>query len=275
MGKYSIEDFAFNGKYHNYCWNYSYNPNATIENGLANCTTMAIAFSYIHNLPYPVTRIGSASVWHRLLTNGWTYKPYGSVQIKKGDILEWVGNVHVATVIDIKEGEPYLGCSWYTGEHGVATIDGKYDTRDSIHSLEQLSDFMVSNYPYRFYHEATIYDESNLVGGLPDYVLVAPERFKPNGQDSSVDQIQVLTNEQYVRDGDSNIVGVADSGYFNVIGSKEEGNYTWYQIKKNAFIAGVKGRVIFIPASDEVEELRAEIKRLKDKLDKIQKEAQY
>lgn len=269
MGKYNLNDFAINGKYYYYCWDINYNPNATIANGLANCTTLAIAFSYIHNLPYPVSRIGSANIWHKLLINGWSYKPYGTVSIEKGDIIEWVDNVHVATVIEIKEGEPILGCSWYTGEHGKSEIDGKYDTRNEFHSLDELSNFMVKNYPFRFYHEATLLEESNRVGGLPQYVLKAPERVKPDGENKSINQIQVLTNEQNVRDDAGNIVGVADSGYYNVFGSKVENGYTWYQTKYG-FIAGVKNRVVFIPADTDIEELKAEISRLRGKLDKIQ-----
>jgi len=270
MGKYRIEDFAYNGKYHKYCWDITYNPNATIDNALANCTTLAIAFSYIHHLPYPVSRIVSASNWNRVLTNGWTAVPYGSKEIKVGDIIQWVNDVHVATVIDIKEGEAYLGCSWYTGEHGTAMYEGSYDTRNAFISLEQLSNFMVENYPYRFYHEATLYEEAQRVGGMPDYILVAPESVEPVERDESRNQIQVLTDEQNIRDDDNNIVGVAKSGYYNVIGQKTLNGYVWYEVKENRYIAGVKGRVVYLPSEDlqkEIQILREKLKRIKEIID--------
>lgn len=266
MGKYNVEDFAYNGKYHDYCWNYSYNPNATIENGLANCTTLAIAFSYIHHLPYPVSRIVSASRWNRVLTNGWKEADYGATEIKVGDIIQWIDNVHVATVIDIKEGEPYLACSWYTGENGVSMIDGKYDSRDAFNSLEQLSNFMVENYPYRFYHEATLYEESQRVGGLPQKVLIAPDVVEPVKRDYTRDQIEVFTNEQNVRNDAGEIVGVARKGYYNVFHVKQKDDYDWYEVEDNKFIAGVKGRVVFLPAEDD---LRKENEELKETIEQI------
>lgn len=266
MGKYNIEDFVYNGKYHDYCWNYSYNPNATIENCLANCTTLAIAFSYIHQLPYPVSRIVSASRWNRVLTNGWKAVPYGSCEIKKGDIIQWVENVHVATVIDIKEGEPYLGCSWYTGIHGTAMYEGQYDTRDGLNTLQEVSDFMSQNYPYRFYHEATLYEESQRVGGLPDYVLIAPEVVESVRRDYTRDQIEVFTNEQNVRNDAGEIVGVARKGYYNVFHVKQKDDYDWYEVEDNKFIAGVKGRVVFLPAEDD---LRKENEELKETIEQI------
>lgn len=268
MGKYSVEDFAFGGEYKDYCWDLKYNPNATIENGLANCTTLAIAFSYILHNPYPVTRIGSANNWHRLLTNGWTYKPYGSVMLKVGDILEWKDEVHVATVIAIKEGEALLGCSWYTGEHGVSKYDGVYDSR-SFSSLKEMCDFFVTKYPYRFYHEASLYEESQKVGGMPKYVLVAPEKVNPVEENKYVDQIQVFTDVQNIRDGDNNIVGVAQKGFYNVLATKTYNGYIWYMVSENRYIAGVKGRVEFIPSSADIEKLEEEIVKLKSALTEI------
>lgn len=266
MGKYNIGDFAYGGKYHDYCWNPSYNPNATIENGLANCTTMSIAFSFILHMPYPVTRIVSAGNWHKVLTNGYEYKPYGTCQIKVGDILEWPD--HVATVIEIKEGEALLGCSWYTGEHGQSIYDGKYDTRP-FSSLKQLSDFMVENYPYRFYHESLLYKESQEVGGMPLYVLVAPKSVDPVERDEYRNQIEVLTNEQNIRDNDNKIVGVAKKGFYNVYATKQNNGYVWYEVENNRYIAGVNGRVVYLPARDDIEELKKENAELKQALKQI------
>lgn len=267
MGKYQVEDFAIDGKFKEYAWNVLKNPNATIQNGLANCTTMAIALSYVLKTPYPVTRIVSANNWHRVLTNGWTAKPYGSCDIKVGDIIEWDQHVHVATVIAIKEGEPYLGCSWYTGEHGVSVYNGQYDTRN-FYSLKELSDFMIKNYPFRTYHECSLYEEANRVGGLPEYVLSCPETIPTVSRDPNRNQIQVLTNEQNIRDNDNNIVGVAQSGFYNVLSTKELNGYIWYEVKKNRFIAGVEGRVVYLP-SDDVDAIKKENAELKQALKQI------
>lgn len=141
MGRYNLDDFRYGAKYHQFVWDPKYNPNATIQNGLANCTTLAVSFSYILKTPYPVIMIKSASVWDKYLTNGWTCEDYGSCDIKVGDIIQWVEHCHVATVIGFQNGEPLLGCSWYTGIHGKSTWNGQYDPRTGISSLQELSDF--------------------------------------------------------------------------------------------------------------------------------------
>jgi len=268
MAKYQINDFAWNGKYHDYCWNRDYNPNATISNCLANCTTLAVAFSYILGTPYPVSTIRSASAWHNYLTNGWTYKNYDG-DVKVGDIIQWVSHCHVATVIGFQDGEPLLACSWYTGEHGKSSWGGGYDPRDQFHTLQEVSDFMVNNYPYRFYHEATLAKEAEGSGGMPEHILVAPVTITPVKRDKSRNQIKVLTNEQNVRDHDLNIVGIAPSGYYNVIGSFVD-DYTWYEVEVDRFIAGVNGRVEYLEAEGgEIEKLRKENAELKAAMNEV------
>lgn len=274
MAKYKISDFAYNGKYHDYCWNIVYNPNATIENGLANCTTLAYAFSYIHHLPRPVSRIVSASAWQKVLVNGWKRADYGSVSLKVGDIVQWVDKVHVATVIDIKKGDVILGASWYTGEHGVAYYDGQYDTRNEFNSLQQLSDFMIEKYPYRFYHECSLNEEIQKCGGMPENILVAPVGVEPVEEDRTRNQIHVLTNEQNIRDDENEIVSVAKEGYYNVLNTRTDKNLIWYEIAENRWIAGVNGRVVFIPAESEIDTLKAEIERLRTENEKYLKKLQ-
>lgn len=271
VNKFTVEDFKYRGKYNNWFWDTKYNPNATIENGLANCTTMAIGLTFINKLPYPVTQIVSASNWNKVLTNGWRCADFGSVKLKVGDIVQWVNNCHVATVIRVENGEAILGCSWYTGEHGVSVYKGQYDTRNVFHSLEELSNFMIKNYPFRMYHETTIAEESNNVGGLPEYVLVSPEVLRPVEENRSKNQIHVLTNEQNVRDKNLNIIGIAQAGFYDVRSSFESNGYTWYEVVKGKYIAGVKDRVVYIPADDEFEKLKKENEELKTKLDEINK----
>lgn len=267
MGKYKLEDFAFGGKYNDYFWNTKYNPNATIENGLANCTTLAYGFAYINHLPRPVSSIVSASRWHKVVANGWTVQPYGSVTIKTGDIIEWSENCHVATVIGKTEGEALLGCSWYTGEHGKSTYDGQYDTRP-WKSLQDMNDFFVKNYPFRFYHECSLYEESQRVGGMPEYVLVAPQSVKPVKRDTTRDQIEVLTDEQNIRDNDNNIVSVAQKGCYNVYNEKVSNGHIWYEVANDRYIAGVNGRVVYLPGED-IEALRKENEELKQTIKEV------
>ena len=262
MAKYQLKDFTYDGKYKTYCWNINYNPNATVQNGLANCTTMAYAFSLILNLPVPVSRIANASAWDRYLTNGWTCEDYGSCDIAVGDIVQWVAHCHVATVIGFKNGEPLLGCSWYTGEHGKSMYDGSFDTRNSIHTRQELSDFMSENYPYRFYHETVLSDEASRTGGLPEHILKHPSEFKPVEEDKSRDQIKVLTNEQNVRNGDLEVVGTALGGFYNVYSKMEANGYLWYEIEPNRYIAQVDGRVIYIPREDDYAELLKAMKEI-------------
>lgn len=258
----NINDFAYEGKYKRFVWDISYNPNATIENGMANCTTLAYAYAYINHKPLPVKKIVSAGNWNRVLTNGWKAELYGSIPLKKGDILEW--DDHVATMISTDR----LASSFYTGEHGKSIYEGKYDTRNFA-SLKEMSDWMVANYPYRFYHETDVATESNQIGSLPKYILVSPESVEPVQRDPGRDQIEVLTNEQNIRDNDGNIVGVAESGFYNVYGSKQANGYIWYMVAENRYIALVKGRVVFLPSN--YEELKKENEELKRRLEEISK----
>ena len=276
MAKYNINDFRIDGKFSDWFWNTQYNPNATIGNGLANCTTMAVGFTYINNLPYPVSSIPNASSFHTRLINGWTYTKFDRSKAKVGDIIEWTSNCHVCTIADIKDGVIYVHSSWYTGEHGRSVWNGHFDTRYSINSLQELSDFMCNNYPYRTYHYTDLDTECNEVGGEPQYLLVAPSQIKPSGEDKSKNQINILTNEQNVRSTpNGSIIGVAMSGYYNVYGTSKDDKYTWYDIG-DGWVAGVEGRVVYIPKQDDAyNELVKENKELKKRLDKIAALANY
>lgn len=269
MAEYQITDFAYGGKYHKFVWDKQYNPNATVENCMANCTTAAIAFSYIHRLPYPVSAIKSAANWDKVLINGWEAKPLGSVQLKVGDILQWKQHCHVATIIRFDNGNPILGCSWYTGEHGQSMLDGKPDPRDRFHSLQEVSDFMIANYPFRFYHEVTLAQEASMNGGMPENVLVAPQKIEPVSEDKSRNQIYVHTDTQNIRDNMNNIVGVAEHGYYNVLGSVFNNGYEWYEVEPNCYIAGVQGRVDYIPAQTDYDILLEENRQLKEDMKRI------
>ena len=276
MARINIDDLRCNGKYHNYFWNPEYNPNATVTNGLANCTTLCVGLTYVNNQPYPVSSIPNANSFHTRLINGWDYIKFDRSKLKVGDIIEWTSDCHVCTVADIIDGVVYVHSSWYTGEHGKSIWNGKFDTRYNIRSLEQLSDFMFDNYPYRTYHYTDLDTECSQVGGQPQYLLIAPSQIKPDGEDKNKNQIIILTNVQNVRNApNGSVIGVALSGFYNVYDSFDDGKYVWWQIDEG-WVAQVNGRVIYVPRqSDLYDDLVKENKELKKRLDKIRGLSEY
>ena len=267
--KYSLDDLKYGGKYHPFFW-----EGVSISNGLANCTVMTYGDCMVDGWQ-PVSRIVNANNWHNY-ANG-IVLPFDYSAIEKGDVLEWVNGCHVAKVDEIIDGVIYLNCSWYTGVHGVAVYNGAWDTRP-FSSLQELSDFMITNYPTRFYHHWSLEDENRGVGSLPQYIIKKPNYIKPDGENKTIDQIQVLTDEQNVRtqpNTNSEIVGVAQSGFYNVYGTFNDGKYIWYNVKENLFIAGVNGRVVYIESEDDIRKLKKAIevltKRNSELLDAIEK----
>ena len=258
------KDIVYGGSLHEQLWNVNNNPNATIGNCLANCTTLAYGLSKIK----PVSRIVGASNWHKYLTNGFTAIPFDRTKVKEGDIIEWVNHVHVAIVDKVENGNIWLHCSWYTGDHGTAMWNGHYDTR-SFSSLKEVSDFMANNYPTRMYHYFELEDECRGVGGDPQYILVRPNIIPEDGRNELVDQILTLTNEQNVRSSpEGEIIGVAQKGYFDTFDSQISGKYLWYKIREG-WIALVDGRVEFIEGEDDIKKLKKENAQLKERLRQI------
>lgn len=259
----NINDVRYGGKYHKFFWD-KINPNATLDNGLANCTTLVYGLCLIDGTK-PVSVIRSANAWHNYLINGWSASAFDKSKVKVGDIIEWVKNCHVARVSRITDGVIYVYASWYTGEHGKSIYNGEYDTRH-FRSLEEMSDFFYHNYPTRFFHEWSLEDESKGVGGSPDLLLSMPT-FKPTEKNTNQDQIEVLEDcVQNVRDNSGNIIGTIGSGFYNVYGAKSESGYIWYSIAQNAWVALVNGRVVYYPKENDLEK---ENERLKMKLRQI------
>lgn len=261
--QYSFDQLRYGGELHQYLWDPDVNVLADVTNCVADCTALTLGLS-IKDVSQPCSPVKSASQWHKYLINGWTAIPFDRAKVKKGDIIEWVEECHVAVVDRVDDSGIFLHCSWYTGEHGVSKYNDHYDTRGSFSNTQEVSDFMSVNYPTRFYHYWNIEDESNGVGGQPDYILVAPTIYEPAGKDETRDQIEVLTNEQNVRDRNMNIVGVARAGYYNVLSTMKDDTYTWYEVEDNRYIAGVNGRVVY-------HEAEADIKALKKLIAKQQK----
>ena len=267
---HQVIEFIYGGIYHRFFWDPSINPNATVTNGLANCTTMAYGLTLIEAIgdlesARPVSRIVGAGNWHRYLINGWSFIEFDRSKIKVGDIIEWKD--HVAKVISIN-GEILLGSSFYTGEHGKSVYDGKYDTRP-FNTLQELSDFMYQRFPFRMYHECSLDQEVKYVGSVPKYILVKPTTINPVEKDPSKDQIYVLTDSQNIRDNDNNIVGIAQRGYYNVLNKKISNGYVWYEVESNRYIAGIDGRVEYCPKESDIDALKKENEELKEKLRQI------
>lgn len=263
----------YGGTSHSYYWDKKYNPNATITDGLADCTTYVYGRVLEENKPVPVKRIGSAGSWHKNLTNGWVALPYKASNVRPGDIIEWANENHVAYTEQVSD-KIYISGSFYTGMHGRAYWNGAYDTR-SFNSLKEMCDWMIKNYAYRFFHYTTVDTESSWCGGQPDYILrLEGTVVKPVDEDNSKDQIKVLTDVQYVRDNNNNILGQAAAGFYNVLSTKENSGYVWYEVESGKFIAGVSGRVIYIPKQEqsELEKLREENLELKNKLADVKKQ---
>ena len=258
---FTLDEIKYGGKYHPFFWE-DMNPYASIQNGLGNCTNMTYGDCLIDGWT-PITKAPNANNWH-LYANGEVI-PFDISLVKVGDVIEWVEGCHVARVDEIIDGMPFLNCSWYTGIHGVAKYDGEWDKRPFT-SMQQLSDFMVNNYPTRMYHHWSLERENSGVGASPRYIIRRPNVIKADGEDKAIDQIKVLTNEQNVRTApntNSQIVGVAQSGFYDVYGTFNDGKYTWYQIKETLYIAGVNGRVEFIESEDDIKKLKREIELLK------------
>lgn len=293
--EYKIEELVYGGKYHNAFWDVNNNANANIGNCLANCTTAVIGMCIVEGNPKPVSRIVSAGNWHNYLINGWKCKPFKANEVKVGDIIQWVDKCHVAKVASIKDGIIYVNASFYTGEHGVSVWDGSYDTRRSFSSLKEVSDFMSTRYPSRFFHCWGLDKESSAVGGAPEHILSVPDDVMPVQRNTSVNQIETLDSTLRIRlepNLNAPIVGHVSLGYYNVLDRKSatdedktvvEGLKEWYAIAPDRWCANIT--TIYLPSSNDdiikkFEELTKEMgvlladkenenKKLTDKISRI------
>ena len=269
-----IKDLAYGGKYHKYFWDVSVNPKATITSGLADCDCFVLGDIASEGLPQPVSSPKNADTWHLKVTNGWTVKPYNTKDVEVGDVIQWIKGCHVARVCKIENGTIYISGSFYTGIHGRAYYNGKFDVRTGINSLKELWDFMYSKYPSRVLHVWSVATESKYVGYQPDNIIKKPTVLTV-AKNENVNQINVLTNVQNIRNSKDQIIGTARKGYYNVISTKRDSQYTWYEVEKGKWIAGVSGRVVYYPAKnanqEEIEKIEKEIKSLEARIAALKK----
>lgn len=259
-----------------YWWNPSVNTEATIANGLPNCTAFVIGAVSAASMPNIVSRVSDAKNWHKYLINGWSCVPFSEYKnnIKVGDVLEWVSGNHVAIVSNIDK-DIWVSGSFYTGIHGKAYYNGSYDTREGIRSLKELNDFFFNKYQYRYFHYVTLETENSWCGSVPDYVLVSPMSIVPTERDKTTNQVYVGVNGLRVRtepNTSSDVRGVASVGYYNAEkiqgGEFEDGN-TWYKVN-DFYIAGVQG-VQYYPKEEVIplNELTEIIKKMEESYLKV------
>lgn len=257
MVDFTINKIKFGGLYHYFFWDPAFNPLATVDNCMANCTCFVLGDCGATGTARPVSKAVGASNWHNYLANGWKAIQFDQTKLKVGDIIEWDEKPHVARVFKIENGVPWVRGSFYTGENGVSTLpDGSWDTRKSFSTTEQVCDFMVKNYPSRFYHENTIDKETRLVGTAPAYILVMPNSIAPVERDENVNQIRTTDDTLRIRTGpslDSSIVGHVEVGYYNVLAvelasaadrkkyKEERGEdlECWYEIAKDRWCGNI------------------------------------
>lgn len=179
----------YGGIAHNYYWNPAYNPDARYSSCLADCTCLAYGRCLEEGCrgPVPYTAnwsLPAANSWHSRLTNDWTYDSFSSYRssIKPGDIIEWVSGWHVAVVESVVGSTIYCSSSLYTGDHGRAfwpVNSTNYDTRTPGvmgSTMQDVSNWMLANYSWRFYEYVTVDTISNVrLGVQPDYVLINPD----------------------------------------------------------------------------------------------------
>lgn len=269
MVELSVDKIKYGGLYHYFFWDPAFNPLATISNCLANCTCMVLGDCGVTGTPRPVSRAVGAAHWHEYLTNDWKKINYDISKVKVGDIIEWTKKPHVARVFKIENGVPWVRASFYTGEHGVSVLsDGSYDTRKRFNSIEEVSDFMVKNYPYRFYHENTLTKESSAVGADPTYILSMPDTIMPVERNEDVNQIETTDATLRIRTGpslSSSIVGHVEIGYYNVLSVEPasvddkkwykekygEELECWYEIANNRWCSNITTK--FLPKKGETD----------------------
>lgn len=180
----------YGGYAHDYYWNLDYNPDARFSSCLADCTCLAYGRCLEEGCrpPLQYTRdwsLPAASNWNNRLINGWEAKDYNVyyASAKPGDIVQWVNGNHVAVVEVNSYGTLYCSSSLYTGDHGSAYYPpntSNYDTRSTSimgNSLQDVSNWMLANYSWRFYEYKTadFLSERRLYGNYPQYILVNPD----------------------------------------------------------------------------------------------------
>lgn len=256
----TADGLAYPNKYY---WDINRNPYASILNGLADCTCYVFGAILEDGHRPIISQVRNANTFHLSLINGWSRIPFDENRLEEGDVLQWVKHCHVAMYV----GNGNISGSFYTGIHGKAWWGDEFDKR-YFTSLEQMSDWMIENYPKRFFHCWEIDEECRWCGGSPEYILKHPLYSVP--EDNTRDQIKVLSDDMNVRDENNIVLKRAEKGFYNVLSYKDKTDYRWYEVETNKFIAGYPGRVEFIPSEQgEIVRLKKRILELENTLKEI------
>lgn len=164
----SLSHFVYGaGTWSRYYWDPSYNPGATFNLCLPNCTTLAYGRPLENGYPAPVTEFRNAQNWHLYVNTGedWYLMTYTSgMALIPGDIVEWSNGENHVAVVETTGTDPYISGSWYTSRSS-SLVGGN--------TMQDVSDYFSVNYPTRFYHYKRLSWE-NANGGHghePDYVI--------------------------------------------------------------------------------------------------------
>lgn len=189
------------------------------------------------------TKVGTftdAKLWPENLHEGFVKKPT-SYNPKAGDIGVFDGKAgHVIFIEKIKDDKNCLISHWNKDSDGV--------------------------YHSEVWQKGSIIKGKKVnTGNLKNYIhYVAPVERNEN-----INQVKVNTNSQNLRDNpEGNVIGNCLNGYFNVSKVYEGKDFVWYCIDDDVWIAGVKGRIEFLPKKEIKDDYKKLYEESQKKLEK-------
>ena len=93
----------------------------------------------------------------------------------------------------------------------------------------------------------------------------------PVERSEEVDQIHITCNDtmriRTSSDVNSEIIGLGQAGYYNIVSIKEATDYIWYELEVGKWVAGIDGVAIYLPKKEKqpepnVEELQNKVEQL-------------
>ena len=157
------------GDYNGYFyWDINYNPYASVQYCMANCTTYAYGRALEIGGPAPLQSgaFPSAYRWHAYLANGWTAIPWNAANVSPGDILQYgdiyAGNTsqnHVAFVEDVNS-------------NGIVTSNSNYTSRNTSLGLQGICDYFQST---AYLRNRFFINASEMYAGTPTWILKNPD----------------------------------------------------------------------------------------------------
>lgn len=175
----------YGGTAHDYYWTQAYNRYANFYNCLANCTCYCYGRVQEEGDPAPLAYdpeepVPGAShwMWYPNEADGWSVSQFSGHQaeVQPGDIFVWDSGNHVAVVETVITSRSWtISESIYTGNDGTVSSDRTAAVMGGS-SMENVSDWMIANYPTRFFNYRTLDIDNG--GSWPDYVLWNPNSYR-------------------------------------------------------------------------------------------------